>query len=81
MPGSEEMLMANDWELLRLWAGQDASKEQLEAYIKRLSEPGESFRKACCCCRQWCCSIKLLVGKCAAGFTAEGVSVGRVPSI
>jgi hypothetical protein len=40
MPGSEDMLMANDWGLLRLWAGQDASKDQLDAYIKRLSEPG-----------------------------------------
>jgi len=32
--------MANDWALFKLWAGQNASKEQLDEYIERLSQPG-----------------------------------------
>jgi hypothetical protein len=41
LPGSEAALKADDWALFRLFEEQNATKEQVAAYIHRLSEPGE----------------------------------------
>jgi hypothetical protein len=41
LPGSEEALKAHDWALFRLFERQNATEEQVEAYVNRLSEPGE----------------------------------------
>jgi len=59
LPGSEEALMANDWALFKLLAGQNANKEQVDEYIERLSQPGahcvrRSDRDTCSLCNISC---------------------------
>lgn len=48
MPGAEEALTANDWKFFRELLGVNASQQQMDAYVERLSQPGAHTRSASC---------------------------------